>query len=105
MGPSPARLGDKGGDEKREDMLRLMLSLESLASIGPSKEEAVEDVVCEWEERFALWQTQLKDLSKLLNETTSQLEMERARADALEKSFQVCPAFRMDIYTGPNIKI
>lgn len=83
MGPSPARSG------KHEDMLRLMLSLESIASIVSEKEETADEVADEWEERFAVWQAQLKDLSRLLHETSSQLEAETQRADIAETTLRV----------------
>ena len=88
MGPSPAR-DTKTGDAKREDMLRLMLSLESLVSIGSVKEDATDEVAEEWEERFVVWQAQLKDLSRILNQTTNQLETEIKRADAAEAALKV----------------
>ena len=92
MGPSPAR-DTKTGDAKREDMLRLMLSLESLVSIGSVKEDATDEVAEEWEERFVVWQAQLKDLSRILNQTTNQLETEIKRADAAEAALKVFISF------------
>ena len=85
MGPSPAR----EGDAKRDDMLRLMLSLESMVSLGSVKDDVMDEAADEWEERFVLWQAQLKDLSRILNQTTNQLETETKRADIAEAALQV----------------